>query len=54
MIVREVMTGDLGDPAGGADHYHRDDIRPAWAMRQRPVRTIGRHVFYRLGRGGSG
>lgn len=23
------MTGGLADPNGGADHYHRDDVRPA-------------------------
>ena len=49
-IAGEVMTGDLADPTAGADHYHRDDICPAWAVNRTPVRTIGRHVFYRLGR----
>lgn len=35
-----------------AMYYHRDDIVPAWAVGRRPIRTIGRHVFYRLGRVG--
>ena len=48
-IAGEVMTGDLADPTGGADHYHRDDVRPAWAVGRKPIRTIGRHMFYRLG-----
>ncbi|MBL8659771.1 MAG: cell wall hydrolase [Rhodospirillales bacterium] len=56
-IAGEVMTGDLADPTAiggqtGADHYHRDDVKPAWAVGHKPIRTIGRHVFYRLGRDG--
>ncbi len=53
-IAGQVMTGDLADPTGGADHYHRDDVRPHWAQGRKPIRTIGRHIFYRLGRLGVG
>ena len=48
-IAGEVMTGDLADPTGGADHYHRDDVRPALGAGRKPIRVIGRHIFYRLG-----
>ena len=51
-IAAEVMTGDLADPTGGADHHHRDDVSSAWAVGRKPIRTIGRHVVYRLGRAG--
>lgn len=51
-IAGEVMTGDLADPTGGADHYHRDDVMPYWAEGRTPIRMIGRHMFYRIGRGG--
>ncbi len=42
-------TDGVGVRLGGADHYHRDDFRPAWAVGRKPIRTIGRHLFYRLG-----
>lgn len=52
-IAVEVITGDLADPTGGADHYHRADCTPAWADGRTPCCAIGRHVFYRIGRSGS-
>ena len=48
-IAEGVLAGREPDPTGGADHYHRDDIRPAWAKGQAPICTIGRHLFYKLG-----
>ena len=53
-IARRVFTGNYRDPTGGADHYHRDDVQPAWARGRRPVRVIGRHVFYKLCKAGLG
>jgi spore germination cell wall hydrolase CwlJ-like protein len=32
----------------GANHFHRIGTRPRWAQGQKPVATIGRHVFYHL------
>jgi spore germination cell wall hydrolase CwlJ-like protein len=57
-VAGQVITGDLADPTagpgGGADHYHRDDVRPHWAAGRTPTRAIGRHLFYRLGPDGRG
>ncbi|HRI92974.1 MAG TPA: cell wall hydrolase, partial [Accumulibacter sp.] len=53
-IARRVLSGNYRDPTGGADHYHRDDVRPSWARGRKPTRLIGRHVFYRLGKSGAG
>jgi spore germination cell wall hydrolase CwlJ-like protein len=53
-LARRVIAGNYQDPTGGADHYHRDDVRPSWAGGRRPVRIIGRHWFYKLGKTGLG
>ena len=42
------VSGSMGDPAGGATHWHRGDRLPAWAIGQVPVAEIGGLVFYRL------
>ena len=33
---------------GYADHYHADYVQPYWAKGKKPVKIIGRHLFYRL------
>ena len=53
-IARRVLSGNYRDPTGGADHYHRDDVRPSWARGRRAIRVIGRHWFYKLGKTGQG
>jgi spore germination cell wall hydrolase CwlJ-like protein len=35
------------DPTGGADHYHRYDIRPYWVHSLVRLSRIGNHVFYK-------
>ncbi|GIV86073.1 MAG: hypothetical protein KatS3mg054_0102 [Chloroflexus sp.] len=46
--ARDVLTGAISDPTGGADHYHAIDIpKPKWAHSMKKVAEIGRHVFYR-------
>jgi spore germination cell wall hydrolase CwlJ-like protein len=35
------------DSTQGADHYHRVDVKPAWAKRMKKVGRFGSHVFYR-------
>ena len=41
------------DPTGGADHYYADYIPPPkWVYGKEPCLTVGRHRFYKLGRGG--
>jgi spore germination cell wall hydrolase CwlJ-like protein len=48
-VADAALDGRLGDATGGADHYHARGLRPAWVKGRRPVATIGRHVFYRIG-----
>ena len=34
---------------GFANHYHNNKIKPPyWAKGQKPVKTIGNHIFYKL------
>jgi spore germination cell wall hydrolase CwlJ-like protein len=49
-IARSAVVGHLSDRTNGADHFHTTAMnpRPLWARNRRPVKTIGRHVFYRL------
>ena len=35
------------DPTHGALWYHASYVRPNWAERLHPTRTIGRHIYYR-------
>ena len=37
------------DFVGYANHYHNNKIKlPYWAKGQKPVKTIGNHIFYKL------
>ncbi|MFA7456791.1 MAG: cell wall hydrolase, partial [Micavibrio sp.] len=47
-IARRAVAGVLADTAGGATHYHTKQITPYWARGQKPVFSIGNHLFYRL------
>lgn len=39
----------LGNPVGGANHYHERSIRlPRWATNAIPTAKVGRHIFYTL------
>lgn len=42
----QVWGGLINDPTGGATHYHRHDIEPAWAKSMTPKALIGAHMFY--------
>jgi spore germination cell wall hydrolase CwlJ-like protein len=33
---------------GNATHYHAKSVSPKWAKNQKPVATIGNHIFYKL------
>lgn len=48
LVADAALEGRLGDPTRGADHYHLQIERPAWARGRRPLVVIGRHHFYRL------
>jgi spore germination cell wall hydrolase CwlJ-like protein len=47
-IARRAVINALRDNTNGATHYHADYIAPYWAQGERPVKTIGRHIFYKL------
>lgn len=47
-IALRVLLNQTLDPVRGATHYHADYIKtPAWAVSHKPLRTIGRHLFYK-------
>lgn len=47
-LARRAMAGALEDLTDGATHYHADYVEPYWVRGQTPVKTIGRHIFYKL------
>ena len=47
-IARRAVIGALNDHTNGATHYHADYVSPYWARGERPLVTIGRHIFYKL------
>lgn len=47
-IAQRAVIGALQDRTNGATHYHADYVSPYWARGERPVKTIGRHIFYKL------
>lgn len=58
LITTEAMATGLWDRTNGADHYHAEYVRPAWAKGRAPTFVIGksgsRHLFYKLGLRGDG
>ena len=47
-IAARAIIGSLQDQTMGATHYHEKSIMPYWVRGQKPLVTIGRHVFYRI------
>lgn len=47
-IARRAVIGALPDNTGGATHYHADYVSPYWAVGEKPTKTIGRHIFFKL------
>jgi spore germination cell wall hydrolase CwlJ-like protein len=47
-IARRAVIGALKDNTYGATHYHADYVSPYWAKGEKPVKIIGRHLFYKL------
>lgn len=45
-VARRAVAGVLPDPTGGATHYHRLGVHPAWAAERVPSAEIGRHLFF--------
>jgi N-acetylmuramoyl-L-alanine amidase len=44
-----VLSGEVRDFTGGADHYHADYMRPypSWSLKMTKTAVIGNHIFYR-------
>ena len=47
-IARRAVINALQDRTHGATHYHADYVSPYWAKGEKPTKTIGRHMFYKL------
>jgi len=47
-VTMAVLTGQVPDNTGGADHYHAVTMRiyPGWAAKMRKTARIGAHIFY--------
>lgn len=48
-VSMAVLTGQISDTTGGADHYHAAAMKtyPGWAGRMRKTARIGGHIFYK-------
>ncbi|MEM5501963.1 cell wall hydrolase [Ahrensia kielensis] len=50
-IYAEGLTPNFRDPAqtekSQITHYHTTAVSPSWGKKLRPIKTIGRHIFYR-------
>lgn len=44
-----VLSGEVRDMTGGADHYHAEWMKPfpAWSAKMHKTAKIGAHVFYK-------
>ena len=47
-IARRAAAGTLSDITDGSTHYHAAGITPYWTKNEKPVMTLGRHIFFRL------
>lgn len=50
-IAEAVISGRAEDITGGADHYHTGAVSPSWSKGVTPVKVIGAHRFFKLGKG---
>lgn len=47
IVARVTLSGRFYDLTNGATFYHTKSVHPAWRTAFVPVKTIGKHVFYR-------
>lgn len=47
-IATDAINEKLWDCTNGATHYHADYVTPFWIKGEKPVKKIGRHIFYKL------
>lgn len=48
MVAAGVLSGNLPDPTGGANHYHARGIAPNWAAGEMPTVRLRHHLFYKI------
>ena len=48
MAAAGVLSGNLPDPTGGANHYHARGIAPNWAAGEVPTVRLRHHLFYKI------
>jgi spore germination cell wall hydrolase CwlJ-like protein len=56
MVVAKMILEDRWpDLTKGCDHYHASTMEalPTWALHAKPVLKIGRHLFYKMSKGGN-
>lgn len=47
-LAHRAVLGVLDDVTGGATHYHTATSAPYWSKKEKPIMTIGAHIFYRI------
>lgn len=47
-IAKDAVEENLWDCTDGATHYHADYVDPFWTKGEKPIKKIGRHIFYKL------
>lgn len=50
-IAKKIISGEAKDVTDGADHYHTGAVSPSWSKGVNPIKVIGSHRFFKLGRG---
>lgn len=45
-IAKQVFSGGVADPTGGATYYHTPAVNPKWDNRMTKTAEVGGHVFY--------
>lgn len=48
MVTAGVLSGNMADPTGGANHYHAMSVAPRWAVGRQPDARVGNHLFYKI------
>lgn len=46
-IAFKLLTGEIPDVTGGANHYHTGAVDPSWDQTMKVTKRIGDHVFFR-------
>lgn len=47
LVAKAIVYGELEDVVQGATHYHSIKVQPNWADKNKQVRRIAKHIFYK-------